>query len=252
LRLALVLVLLPCATYGQAVQRQSDEVVNSIAKVKSGDFNVANIEVIAKARAVEAVPALEEQFRRATDVRTKAKIANGLVRLGDKDDIYWNYLLLQATLAVDSDLPDAFSDSNGNAMNQAFSPELIAWAKAHNVTVNAAGLLAVNDLPIKVMLLGQTGDPRAVPLLRRALQSHNSFIVLNAAMGLAQIQDKDSIPLLIDTSRRLPPGLATVVARSLVYFDDPQAQSAVDTYMPKEKATMAREERARGRGVFGW
>jgi hypothetical protein len=42
------------------------------------------------------------------------------------------------------------------------------------------------------------------------------------------------------------------IAEPLIYFDDAQAQSAVDAHIPKDRATIARGERARGRGVFGW
>jgi HEAT repeat protein len=108
------------------------------------------------------------------------------------------------------------------------------------------------DFPGKVLELAASGDPRGIPLLRRALQSRNYLIVSSSAKGLAQIQDKQSIPLIIAAAQRAPTGFNAVIAESLVYFDDAQAQSAVDTYMPKEKATMDREEKARGRGVFGW
>ena len=80
---------------------------------------------------------------------------------------------------------------------------------------------------------------RGIPLLRRALQSHNYLIVAWAAKGLAQIQDKQSIPLIVAAVQRAPTEYNSLIAESLVYFDDAQAQSAVDTYMPKDKATMA-------------
>jgi HEAT repeat protein len=132
------------------------------------------------------------------------------------------------------------------------APELQVWADAHSVSVNTAFQYARYDIPGKILRLATTGDPRGVPLLRRALQSRNYLIVAWAAKGLAQIQDKQSIPLIIAAAQRAPTGYNSVIAESLVYFDDAQAKSAVDNYMPKEKATMAREERARGRGVFGW
>ncbi|MEO7029072.1 MAG: HEAT repeat domain-containing protein, partial [Acidobacteriaceae bacterium] len=227
LHLVLGFTLLPCAVYGQATKSQSDEVTTSIARAKSGDVGVRDVEIIAAAGVVEAVPALEEQFKRATDVKTKAKIASGLVRLGDKDNTYWNYLLEQARVVVDSDIPDAFfSDSQGKGMDHQFSPELKAWAQAHNVDVNTAGIDSVYDYPVKVLLLGETGDPRGVPLLRRALQARDGFIVTAAAKGLAQVQDKDSIPLLIAAARSAHAGIASEIAKALIYFDDPDAQSA--------------------------
>jgi hypothetical protein len=69
---------------------------------------------------------------------------------------------------------------------------------------------------------------------------------------LTLIQDRQSIPLIVAAIQRALPECKELIAESLVYFDDAQAQSAVDNYMPKEKATMVREAKARGRGVFGW
>jgi len=253
LYLALGITLLSCAAFGQAKQNRSDDLKASIASVQAGSFSNADIETVAGAGAAEGVlPALEQQFARTTDVARQGIIAKALVRLGDKDNTYWNFLLEQATLAIDSDLPDPFRDSQGNANYQQLSPEFKAWIQAHHVDASTAINSEIYDLPIKVMLLGGTGDPRGIPLLRRALQSHNYQIVAWAAKGLAQIQDKQSIPLIVAAVQGAPPEYTSLIAESLIYFDDAQAESAVDTYMPKDKATLARAERARGRGVFGW
>jgi HEAT repeat protein len=245
--------LLSAVTYGQAVQGRPDEVADSIAKVKSGDFNGYHVEVIAKARAVDAIPALEEQFRHVTKVELKSKIANALVRLADKKSAYWNYLLQQATLAVDSDVPDSiFSDSQGKLMMNESTPELQAWAHTHNVSPEIAREYATYDLPGKVFDLAQTGDPRGIPLLRRALQSRNCGMASIAAKGLAQIQDKESIPLIIAAAQKSPAGCGGGIAFALIYFDDPRAQRAVDTYVPKDMAKTFRDARANGLGPFGY
>ncbi|MEO7029073.1 MAG: HEAT repeat domain-containing protein [Acidobacteriaceae bacterium] len=253
LRLVVGFTLFPGPTYGQATQSQSDPLAASIARAKTGDVSNADVETIAKARAVQAIPALEVQFARTTDLDTKAKIADGLVRLGDNDNTYWNFLLQQATLAVDSDLPAPFHDSQGNATGRELSPEFKAWVQAHNVDVSTAVRSAIYDLPGKVLQLGEAVDPRGIPLLRRALQSHNPMIVIMASKGLAQIQDKDSIPLIIDACRMAPKGYDGAIAESsLVFFDDPQAQSAVDTYVPKQRAKIIRDARAHGMKPLGY
>jgi PBS lyase HEAT-like repeat len=219
--------------------------------MKSGVVADRDIVVLANAGVVQAIPVLEEEFRRETDVTTKAQIASGLVQLKDHDDAYWNFLLMQATLAVDSDVPDPFFDSQGEvAAKGKFSPELEAWAQAHHVDANAAAKIAMYDLPGKVLFLGTSGDPRGGPLLRRALWSHNSQILIAAAEGLANIQDKGSIPLIIAACQRVE-RLAPVLARSLIYFDDPEAQKAVDTYLSKEDAKIFRDVKASGHKIFG-
>jgi hypothetical protein len=239
------------AQNGPAAPTQSDQLATSIARAKSGNVDTYDVEIIAEAGAVQAIPSLEEQFGRTTDVSTKTEIANGLVRLGDKHNTYWNYLLEQATLAVDSDVPDAlFSNPLGKTADQ--NSELQAWAQAHNVSANTAAQSALYDLPGKVLELADTGDPRGIPLLRRALQSRNYMIAVWAAKGLAQIQDKNSIPLIIAACQGAPTGFASEIAKSLIWFDDPRAQTAVDTYMPKEHAKIFRHARAQGMKPFGW
>jgi HEAT repeat protein len=236
----------------QAAPSQAEQLATAIARARSGNVNTSDVEIIAEAGAAQAIPSLEEQFERTTDVGTKIKIANGLVRLGDKRNTYWNYLLEQATLAVDSDVLDAlFSDAVGKTRDQ-ISSEIQAWAQAHNISSNTAVVSAIYDLPSKVFELAQTGDPRGIPFLRRALRSRNYMIAVWAAKGLVQIQDNDSIPLIIATCQRMPTGYASEIAKPLIWFDDPRAQTAVDTYMTKENAKIFRDARAQGMKPFGW
>jgi HEAT repeat protein len=107
------------------------------------------------------------------------------------------------------------------------------------------------EFPGKVLMLAVTGDPRGIPLLRQALSSSNVMIQIFAAEGLAQMKDKDSIPLIIAACQRAPAEAAAAIARSLVYFDDLQAQSAADRYLPNESAKALREAKAKGMNGFG-
>ncbi len=226
-------------------------VPDAIAKVKSGDFALVHVEMIAEAGAVEAIPILKEQFLRSQDPFVKAKIASALVRLGDKDDIYRDFLVKQATPALESDAPDFMNFDPQAKTGAGPSPEFIAWAKAHNVPPNGPDGTAAEDamywFPGKVMLLGSTGDRRAIPLLRQALLSPNHMIEIAAANGLAEIQDEDSIPLIIEACKKAPAAVAGLIAESLIYFDDTEAKSAVDTYVPKDRAKILREARAQGK-----
>jgi HEAT repeat protein len=81
-----------------------------------------------------------------------------------------------------------------------------------------------------VSYLGKTGDRRAIPLLRQALSSPDFMIQTFAADGLAKLKNKASIPLIIQACRQAPADAAMVIARSLLDFDDPQAQSAAKTF----------------------
>ena len=250
--LGLSITLLPCVAFSQFTQ-DAPNGATPIARLQSGSFSNEDIESVVRAgTAQEVLPKLEKRFFDPTEVDEKAMIANALVRLGDEDSTYWNFLLQQATLAVDNDIPDPFPHSQGVPKTGELSPDFKAWTQAHHVDVGSAFQTVTIDLPGRILLLGETGDPRGVPLLQRALHSHNLLIVVFAAKGLAEIQDKQSIPLIIAAVREAPPEYASLIAEPLMYFDDAQAQDAFDRYTPKEKATMARQSKARGMGVFGW
>ncbi len=223
-------------------------VPDAIAKVKSGDFFALHVDVIARADAVEAIPLLREQFARIQDPLLKDKIAAALVRLGDKDEIYWNYLVKEAKVALDNDAPSFVSyDAEGKTVGGP-SPEFEAWLANRGESVDPGAFLEnlTYFLPGKVLNLGWSRDPRAVPYLREGLNSANRMIQIMAALGLAEIGDDDSIPFIINACQKAPKEVALVIAESLVYFDDNSAQSAVDQFIPKETARIFREARSTG------
>jgi hypothetical protein len=78
-----------------------------------------------------------------------------------------------------------------------------------------------------VGLLALTGDPRAIPVLRRGLLSPNYQIEIIAALGLADFVDKGSIPLIIiEACSKAPAEAAAAIAEALVYFGSDSEPSA--------------------------
>jgi hypothetical protein len=134
-----------------------------------------------------------------------------------------------ATPAVESDAPYPLDELAGK-QKDITSLEFKAWANTHDLSVEAAIKVAMLDLPSSLAPLAKTGDPRGVPLLRKALMSPNLLIASLAAAGLAQAQDKASIPMIIDACKRAPSSRAPFFADSLLFFDDPQAQSTFAFY----------------------
>ena len=59
-----------------------------------------------------------------------------------------------------------------------------------------------------------------------------------AAQGLAVLQDKASIPLIIEAARKAPSEMQRFIAHALVAFDDPQARAAAEKLIP-DKALLA-------------
>ena len=96
-------------------------------------------------------------------------------------------------------------------------------------------------------MLAWSADPRAIPFFRKGLLSSNYMVEILAALGSAEIGDKDSIPLIMDACSRAPAEAAATIAQSLIYFDSAEAQSAVNKYIPKDIAKIYREGRAQGK-----
>jgi hypothetical protein len=167
--------------------------------------------------------------------------------MGDGATDYRAHLVKQATIAVESDAPD-FMNLGPQAKDSAGpSPAFIAWADAHKLNAQEAGGDAMLWFPARLRLLASSGGRRAIPLLRQGLLSPNHQIEYAAALGLAELQDKDSIPYIVQACEAAPAELPALIARSLVYFDDPEAQKALDKYVSKEDARRLREGRAEGK-----
>jgi hypothetical protein len=218
----------------------------AIDRVKAGDYSVLPLEAIAKEHVTGAIPALEEQFLKTNDPVMKGHFASVLVRLGDGNEVYWDYIVNFATKGVESDIPDInHYDQNGKPFTDP-SPAFLAWAANHGLTVAQAQQESIQDL-FAVKTLAITGDPRGVPLLREGLLSPNPLIEVDAARGLANVKDTESVPLIIAACERSPRAdLRAAIAKQLVYFDDPDSQRAVAKYVPEKTADAERAYRASG------
>ena len=103
--------------------------------------------------------------------------------------------------------------------------------------------------PWRIIRLARTGDPRGVPLLRRALASQSIFFQSVAAMGLAAARDHDSIGLILAACKRAPTeDDARFIATALLHFDDPEADRGYHWYNPTEDL----KERKRHIGPNPW
>jgi len=230
--------------YGQKPDAQSVE--ESLKRVQQwqlhqGDLaeHRSDVRLLAQAGATQAIPALKDEFAAAKEIWLKLAIASALVRLGDKDQVYWDFLADEARAAVESDAPSIFlRDSEGRVdRNQReMAPEFIAWAKAHNLDRAAAAQAQTFELPRNLFYLAETGDPRGRELLRMGLKSHNTTIQSYAAKGLAKLRDKESVPLIIEAGRTMPREVAAfLVAPALLFFDDPRAQSAGEMFISDKR-----------------
>jgi len=215
----------PASTFPRPTEEQF---TSSVAEVKRGNW--AEVDLIAAAGAVRATPILKEIFASSEDADMKSRIARAMIDLGNKDEVYPDYLIEEGKLAAESDIPFPFHGDGKQV-----SADLTAWANAHHVTPETAARESLSDLPGRVLMLGSVQDRRAVAVLRRALLAPDLMIRIAGAEGLAQLDDKDSIPLILDACSKASADEASSIALfSLVHFDDPRAQGGAAQYLSRQ------------------
>src|SRR5262249_53915586 len=102
------------------------------------------------------------------------------------------------------------------------TPEFSRYCAEHQLNAEVAAREAMYSDPADFLFLGRSGDKRAVPVLERALKARNYMIVAQAALGLGRLGDKNAIPSILDAARAAPAEVSALIARGLLFFDDPK------------------------------
>jgi hypothetical protein len=190
-----------------------------------------------------STPVLKAFFARSTNLDAKGQAASDLVLLGDKDPIYWYFLVEQARAAVESDppLPSMFSTDGGRQGQAAVSPEIAAWAQAHKLQPEAA-MDEILVLGWRIIRMARTGDPRGEPVLMEALHSHCIFFQGIAAMGFAAAQQASAVPLILDECKRsASEGDASFIAEALPLFHREEADRGYLQYFSADDLADAKK-----------
>ena len=242
----------PAAAQSKAATTSGMDVATMIAGAEEdGSQSMYYVEQLARADVVQSVPMLEKKFDRTQDPIDKAHVASVLIQLGDNTGKYWDFLEQTVKQAINSDAPAVNRYDKQGRTIPGLSPEFERWAKGHNLSPGDAAEEQLYRVPGIIIFLGATGDTRAIPLLRKGLLSSSHQIQVFAAMALAQLQDRNSVPLIIEACQKAPAEVAAGIAQSLVFFDDPEAQRAVDRYIPADQAKIFRQARANGEKPLG-
>ncbi len=201
------------------------------------DFDLPSIPVFVIRRLVylndpRVIPALRQAFDLQRKPLTRQFIAAALVRLGDTDPNYFEFVGAAAVDAAKSDIPYPYDLAARAAVDTADTidlrgqNEIQVWAQAHNVPVLDVIQRATIDVPGAVEALALTRDRRSVPILLEALQSSNPLVVREAALGLARMHEATAIGPIIVACPRLDPAERPWLAKSLLYFRSKRAQEA--------------------------
>lgn len=178
-----------------------------------------------------AIPGLERAFTQEVHEPAREFIAAALVSLGDPKPEYFEHVTRRAATAVASDLP--FSVQLGiRPQHRLGVPPLkndfLSWVQQHGGGLHSALWQAAFDLPAAVEALGEAADPRSRSILLRGLHSPNILIVFAAALGLARLQDNQAVPAIIAAAEREPPEERRMIAKTLLYFANSEAQDAAE------------------------
>ena len=177
-----------------------------------------------------AIPALRNAFETQTQPLTREFIAAALVRLGEADRKYFDYVAGRAREAVNSDLPyssrsvTAAVTWDGGDFEE--PEEVRSWARDHNVPIVQAVWNATVEIPAAVQALAVARDRRSVPILLEALRSPNFLVVQEAAFGLARMHETSAIAPIIAIRRGLDAKNRPWMAKPLLYFSSKEAQEA--------------------------
>ena len=172
--------------------------------------------------------------------------------IGQKDDIYWFTLSKRAQEIVDSQAPDpGMYDTEGKGVHGAISPEFLQWAKDNNIPKDQAISEYSGSYPFELSLMASTGDPRGRSILRKGLSSPNYAVRAMAAFGLAVLQDRDSVPLIIGAAKQAPSDAQWFIARFLLGFNDPKALAAADELIADKKVLESDKQLVNAKGARG-
>ena len=183
------------------------------------------------------IPALRAAFEKRTDKAEKQEIAVTLLRLGEKADRYFNFLASYASQAINDHTP-LFQkyDQDGRGVRGELSPVFEIWcATNHKDPMEVVGI-QLYTYPQDVLALAKAGDPRALDLFRRGLESENPAIVALSVQGLGRLNETSALPAIAKAGDRLQSSDRFVISTELPWFGTPEAYQLMERWDPNPRS----------------
>ena len=182
------------------------------------------------------IPALRAAFEKRTDKAQKQEIAVTLLRLGEKADLYFEFLASYASEAINDHTP-LFQkyDQDGRGVRGELSPVFEIWcATNHKDPMEVVGI-QLYTYPQDVLALAKAGDPRALDLFRRGLESENPGVVEFSVQGLGRLHEVSALPAIAKIADRQPsPRL--LISWELPWFGTPEAYQLMERWDPNPRS----------------
>jgi hypothetical protein len=194
-----------------------------------------------------AVAMIKQIFKAAREKSSKQQLALFLLRLGQKEDVYYDELFRYAKEAITAKAPLwYFSDPQGNAIRGEYPLEFRNWCVARMLTIEDC-VARVSGYATDVIYLAAAKDRRSIPLFREGLESDNEGIVSVCISALGRLNDTESLGLIDAALKRLKPNLRSIAASSLAEFDSPLVMPMLDRYITDPKARQEASQRIQTR-----
>jgi hypothetical protein len=259
-RLLRTLALITVASIASAAPRSVSELLSKLAK---GPLDPSVFfELESQPTEQRVFEALAEAFEKRDSKEDRQWIALTMLHLGDTSERYLDLLSGYARQAIEDRTPLWFVyGPSGDIMRGEMSHEFEQWCRENNRNPKEVAGLQFSTYPVDVSLVADAQDARAADLLRRGLESENPLIVFYSAEGLALLQDREAIPLIVRSCERFPAGTASFVAESLAryltldadlvmerFVKDPNVRAAVKREALRKRAEEVRRKNARQKG----
>lgn len=158
-----------------------------------------------------AVELLERRFETAFTIQERHSIARGLLKLVPDDSRYWNELAVHAEQAIQpQDRIDAY------CAEQRCDPD-----RYRQIAISALGVIGP--------------DPRAHPLLLRALETDDVQLVYLAIDDLGVQHDEASLQAIDRSLARFPDDASASLASALASFQSETADAVAMKYLKDDE-----------------
>ncbi len=217
---------------------EKDNNSNSLSSQEEIERKLSEEEIIniIKNNDVSKVSIIKKLFENSNEEVNKTLYAAILWRLGEKENLYWDYLVSKSIQAVESDMshPLYFDDDKGKFVRGKHNPEFLDWCEKNNVDIPLATTRYIYIYPAIIQYLGLSGDKRGFNIILTALESNNMHLVLAATNALGILNDKRGIDYIVETAKKHPE-YSYIIAPSLAYIDEPRANEIMEEMIDDEK-----------------
>jgi hypothetical protein len=244
-----------CSVWAGIGVAQNQDTKTLLDRISKRPFETTVIGDVERSRDPALLPALRQAFEESEGKREKQYIAGTLIKLGDKDARYFEYLAGFARRAVESSAPTIFTTGpDGMVVKGVVNPEFDRWCREHGLDVQRELANQLRTYPEDLMLLATARDARGRDLLRLGLASQNPLIVVQAAQGLGVLDDRAYIPEIVSAASRFPVNTIGVsITAVLSAYQDEAVQREILAALPdprlREMYTKALAERRRKQQV---